>query len=266
MALPSSIIMRDTRANQPAATAVAAGTLYYVTDENLTEYSDGATWESYTDGGGAIGGSTGGTDEAVLVADGTGGATLQATPVTIASSTGAITFPDNVRQTFNPGANAAGLNVGAHAGDPDTPVNGDLWYDSSAEELTARIDGVNVPLGLPEVLGYAISDETTALTTGAGKLTVIAPFAFTLTKVRAFVTTAPTDADLEIDVNKNGTSVLSTVISIDATENDSDDSAAAAVISTASFADGDLIRFDIDQIGSTTAGAGAKVWLYVYRA
>lgn len=61
--------------------------------------------------------------------------------------TGAITFDDNVRQTFNPGTNAAGINVGSIAGDPDTPSNGDLWYDSTANELTARINGANVALG-----------------------------------------------------------------------------------------------------------------------
>jgi hypothetical protein len=68
---------------------------------------------------------------------------------TIATPTisGAITFPDNTRQTFNPGADAAGLNVGSHAGDPGTPSNGDVWYDSAANELTARINGANVALG-----------------------------------------------------------------------------------------------------------------------
>ena len=77
------------------------------------------------------------------------GDVVRATSATITTPTisGAITFPDNVRQTFNPGANAAGLNVGAIAGDPDTPSNGDLWYDSTANELTARINGSNVALG-----------------------------------------------------------------------------------------------------------------------
>src|SRR3990167_3125857 len=61
--------------------------------------------------------------------------------------TGAITLPDDVRQTFNPGATNAGLNVGAIAGDPSTPSNWDLWYDSTANELTARINSANVALG-----------------------------------------------------------------------------------------------------------------------
>lgn len=63
------------------------------------------------------------------------------------SLTGAITFADDVRQTFNPGSTNAGLNVGAIAGDPSSPSNGDLWYDSVANELTARIGGANVALG-----------------------------------------------------------------------------------------------------------------------
>lgn len=73
--------------------------------------------------------------------------TLTNKTLTTPTISGAITFPDNTRQTFNPGADAAGLNVGSHAGDPGTPSNGDLWYDSTANELTARINGSNVALG-----------------------------------------------------------------------------------------------------------------------
>lgn len=54
MALPSSIWQRGLRAAQPAATAVAAGTIYYVTDEQVTERSTGAAWEDVSDGGAGI--------------------------------------------------------------------------------------------------------------------------------------------------------------------------------------------------------------------
>lgn len=60
---------------------------------------------------------------------------------------GTITFPDNIRQTFNPGADAAGINVGSHAGDPGTPSNGDLWYSTVVNALRARINGATVSLG-----------------------------------------------------------------------------------------------------------------------
>ena len=42
------VIQRGTRAAQPAATAVAIATLYYVTDEFLVERSTGSAWESYS--------------------------------------------------------------------------------------------------------------------------------------------------------------------------------------------------------------------------
>jgi hypothetical protein len=44
-------ILRDTRVNQPAASAVAVGSIYYVTDELVTERSNGSTWDDITDGG-----------------------------------------------------------------------------------------------------------------------------------------------------------------------------------------------------------------------
>ncbi len=58
-----------------------------------------------------------------------------------------LTYTDNVRITFNPGATVAGINVGSQAGDPSTPTNGDLWYDSTGNLLRARINGVSVSLG-----------------------------------------------------------------------------------------------------------------------
>ncbi len=44
------LIMRDTRANQPAAGV--PGRFYYVTDEGVTERDNGSTWEDCSDSGG----------------------------------------------------------------------------------------------------------------------------------------------------------------------------------------------------------------------
>jgi hypothetical protein len=52
MARWQDYVLRGDRASQPAANSVAVGTLYYVTDESVTERSDGASWESYSDAGG----------------------------------------------------------------------------------------------------------------------------------------------------------------------------------------------------------------------
>ena len=45
------VILYDDRASQPAANSVPIGTLYYVTDENVTERSNGTTWDDYSDAG-----------------------------------------------------------------------------------------------------------------------------------------------------------------------------------------------------------------------
>lgn len=95
-----------------------------------------------------------GTDGTTITFQGTDTYVGRATTDTLSNKTlaspvitGSITFPDNTRQTFNPGANAAGLNVGSQAGDPDTLSNGDLWYDSTGNLLRARINGASVSLG-----------------------------------------------------------------------------------------------------------------------
>lgn len=113
-----------------------------------------------------------------------------------------------------------------------------------------------------QAIPVACSDESTALTTGAAKVTFRMPFAFTLTAVRASVTTAPTGANIIVDINVTGTgSILSTRITIEATEKSSVDATTQPVISSASLADDAEITIDIDQVGSTVAGAGLKVYL-----
>jgi hypothetical protein len=117
-----------------------------------------------------------------------------------------------------------------------------------------------------ESIAIACSDETTALVTGTAKATFRMPYAFTLTDVRASVTTAPTDAVLTVDINEGGTTILSTKLTIDATEKTSTTAATPAVISDSALADDAEITIDIDQIGSTVAGAGLKVYLIGYKA
>jgi hypothetical protein len=121
-------------------------------------------------------------------------------------------------------------------------------------------------VGMPVELAYACSDEGTALTTGTAKVTFRMPFAMTLTGVRSSVTTAPTGSTLVVDLNEGGTSVLSTKLSIDATEKTSVTAATAAVISDSTLADDAEMTIDVDQIGSTIAGTGLKVTLIGTRA
>ena len=145
-----------------------------------------------------------------------------------------------------------------------------VFWDDSASELTyaattgGTFDGTT--LRWPVELVIACSDESTNLTTGTAKVTFRAPYAFTLTAVRASVNTAPTGSTLIVDINEGGTSVLSTKLSIDASEKTSTTAASVAVISDSAIADDSELTIDIDQIGSTIAGKGLKVVLIGTRA
>ena len=105
----------------------------------------------------------------------------------------------------------------------------------------------------PIEIMVALSDETTDITTGTAKLTIRAPCAFTLTAVRANLNTVSSSGTPTVDINVNGSTILSTKLTIDASEKTSVTAATAAVISSGTIADDDEITFDID-----TAGTGAK--------
>ena len=111
----------------------------------------------------------------------------------------------------------------------------------------------------------ALSDEATAITTGTAKVTFRAPFAMTLYQIpRASLSTASTSGNPAIDINKNGVSIFSTTLTIDANEKTSVTAATAAVLSTTSIADDDEITMDIDTAG--TGAKGLKVTLYYRKA
>ena len=174
----------------------------------------------------------------------------------------AVTLAASVADVLN----LAGQELGA-----DDP-GGDrlLFWDDSEGKLTHTSIGPGIvfdgtTLRAEEWLWVACSDETTPLTAGAAKITFRLPYAATLLAVRASVTTAPVGANLVVDINEGGTSVLSTKLSIDATEKTSTTAATPAVISDSALADDAEITVDIDQIGSSTAGAGLKVGLYLRR-
>ena len=112
----------------------------------------------------------------------------------------------------------------------------------------------------------ACSDESTNLTTGTAKVTFRAPFAMTITGVRASVNTAPVGSTIIVDINDGGTTIMSTnKLSIDASEKTSVTAATAAGITDSAIADDAEITIDIDQIGSSTAGKGLKVIIYYIR-
>jgi hypothetical protein len=134
-----------------------------------------------------------------------------------------------------------------------TPVAGVgyRWNGTGWSPLTPTVSQVSIPV--------ACSDEITAITTGTAKTTFRMPHAFTLSKIKASLTVASTSGLVTLDVNKNGVSLFSTLLTIDVNEKTSVTAATAAVLTTIALADDDEITVDFDAAG--TGAKGVKIYL-----
>lgn len=111
-----------------------------------------------------------------------------------------------------------------------------------------------------EVWIISISDQVTPLTTGTAKFTFRVPYGATVTGVRASLQTASSSGIPTFDINKNGTTILSTKLTIDASEKTSSTAAVSPVISVAGLDDDSEITIDIDVAG--TGAIGAIIYIY----
>jgi hypothetical protein len=173
----------------------------------------------------------------------------------------ALDFPNSptVGQVFN-GCTWDGTkwsqSSGGGGGDvvgPGSAVSGRVATFSGTTGKLIADSGASIADLKTEAIQVALSDETTNLTAGTAKLTFRMPWAFTLTAVRSSLSTASSSGLVTVDIKESGTTILSTALSIDATERTSTTAATAAVISDANLADDAEITIDI-----TAAGTGAK--------
>lgn len=116
-----------------------------------------------------------------------------------------------------------------------------------------------------------------ALTVANGTALFVLPKDCDLVAVAGAVTVAPTGASILLNVAKNGTKVLSgsarpaiaagATVGVTPTPKDANAGVnvitptVAQVPAIASFAAGDIVRVDVDQIGSGTAGSNLSVTL-----
>jgi len=142
-------------------------------------------------------------------------------------------------------------HVSDAAGLADSPLS----TDGTDVTATGKVNATNIK----QSIVVACSDETTALTTGTSKLTFRMPYAMTLTEVRASATTAPVGSTLTVDINDGGTSIMTTH-KLDILTTATIDDETVTLTDTA-LADKAIITIDIVTVGSTTAGAGLKVYL-----
>lgn len=129
----------------------------------------------------------------------------------------------------------------------------------------------------PDLQCFELIDRSVLIgsdvTTGAGKDCVQLPYGLLLDSIAAggiYATLAsgqPSGTPLTIDVNRNGTSILSTKLTFDNAERTTTTAATPAVIVAGgtTLAKGDEITIDVDQVGN--AGArGLRVYLVGQRA
>lgn len=104
---------------------------------SITNADKSITISSTGGGSGDVVGPSGATDSAIARFDGSTGKLIKDSNVAIDVS-GSFSWPDGVRQAFNPNGTNAGINVGAHTSDPANLTNGDLWYNSTVNQLKTR--------------------------------------------------------------------------------------------------------------------------------
>lgn len=133
------------------------------------------------------------------------------------------------------------------------------WKISTSQLATAvqeLIDRDEWCIQIPDTGGVLADDTNVAQ--------FRAPFAATVTAVKASLKTASSSGAPQFDINLSGVSMLSTKITIDQDEKTSATAAIPAVISDAGIDDDEEITIDVDAAG--TGAVGAKVYLSVRRA
>lgn len=197
-----------------------------------------------------------------MVRSSAGNVSIEGVEVTTASNTQTLTNKSIAADQITAGT----LNIGNNAATVGTIelANGTA-NTLSASGGVLSIEGAALATAAsvtnkPESFCFAMSDESTDLTAGTNKIKFRMPYAFTVTAVRASLSTAATGANLlTVDLNEGGSTILSTKLTFDASETTTTTAATAAVISDNALADDAEISGDVDQIGNTTAGRGLKV-------
>ena len=152
-------------------------------------------------------------------------------------------------------------------------------YDSQREAYNIGATGtvLTVVAGLPawasaghvtqsRALEVACSDELTALSVADDLITFRMPYALTLNGgiagVRASLTTAGTTSGVTtIDIEQGGTSILSTLLTIDYGEFTSYTGATPVVISTTALTDNAVITVNVDVLSGGATESGLKIQL-----
>lgn len=90
-------------------------------------------------------------------------------------------------------------------------------------------------------------------------LAILTPCALTINHVRCYAKTAPVGSSIIVDINKNGTTIFTTQANRPTISDGENKGSSSPTPDVTSLAEGDVITLDIDQVGSSTAGADLTV-------
>ena len=125
----------------------------------------------------------------------------------------------------------------------------------------------NMNMIQPQSIIVAASDESTAITVGTAKPTFRTPYPLQILAVKASLTTAGgTSGTTTIDVNDDGTSIFSTLLTIDHSELTSVTAATSYVLATTGYTilPDSSMTIDVDAVSGGGTETGLKVELIGY--
>jgi len=116
-----------------------------------------------------------------------------------------------------------------------------------------------------EIFGYALSDQTSNITAEV-KITETIGRSFALCYLCLSLTEAATGGTFTVNIKKNGTTIFTTKITIDATETSSITASVPYVLTTSPtlFNTGNILSISVDAVGGTATGKGAIIRGYGY--
>ncbi len=238
------VILYGLRADQPDAADVSTGALYYVTDESVTERSNGTTWDDFSDSGTVAAGSVTNAKLADVPTDTFKGRTTAGTGVpedlTVTQAT----------ELINPMVGDSG--AGGTKGLVPAPAAGD-----AAASKFLKADGVwtVVSVAQTKVVGITIDGGGGAITTGV-KGYIQVPYNATITKVTML---ADQSGSIVVDIWKDtyanyppivGDSITAAAKPTISATNKSQDSTLTGW--TTSITSGDVLGFNVDSISTIT--------------
>lgn len=131
---------------------------------------------------------------------------------------------------------------------------GSFISDGINVRTAAGSSGTIPVIVVPFRLTVAVSDELTALEAGVAKVTFRMSDDVDLVEVRASLRTGSASGAVVVDINENGTSILSVKLSVDVGEKTSLTAAVLPVISDGSIANDAEMTIDIDLAGADANG------------